>query len=227
MAERALPTFRSLRARLQAHLVDLKAVPDTPERRAYFAEVHARHPHFLHAVAEDARFTAARRGERHQYRSRLDTAAQVVRLCLVTESFFAQCCYRGRARCRSLGIPLIPWFLGRLSERRGLVHIEEPVIVQPGLFLPHGQVIIGGITTLGRHVTVTPFTSIGLRSGEWQGPTIGDDVFVGTGARILGPWSIGDGATIGANAVVTSDVPAGVTVAGVPARDLAGGGTRS
>ncbi|MGZ3442120.1 MAG: serine O-acetyltransferase, partial [Polyangia bacterium] len=49
-------------------------------------------------------------------------------------------------------------------------------------------------------------------------PRIGNDVYIGAGAKILGPVTIGDGAIIGANAVVLSDVPAGATAVGVPAR---------
>ena len=53
-----------------------------------------------------------------------------------------------------------------------------------------------------------------------QGPTIGRGVFVGTGARVLGPIQLGDGAQIGANAVVVKDVPAGAVVVGIPAGPL-------
>ena len=53
-------------------------------------------------------------------------------------------------------------------------------------------------------------------------PIIGDDVFIGAGAKILGAVTIGDGARIGANAVVVCDVPAGATAVGVPARIVAG-----
>ena len=64
---------------------------------------------------------------------------------------------------------------------------------------------------------IAPFVTIGLRAGDLAGPTIERDVSIGTGAKIIGPVRIGDGARIGANAVVVDDVPAGATVAGVPA----------
>jgi serine O-acetyltransferase len=51
-----------------------------------------------------------------------------------------------------------------------------------------------------------------------QSPTLGNDIFIGAGAKVIGPLHIGDGARIGANAVVLSDVPAWSTVAGIPAR---------
>jgi serine O-acetyltransferase len=57
-----------------------------------------------------------------------------------------------------------------------------------------------------------------LRAGDFNGPTIGRNVHVGTGAKIVGPVKLGDGASIGANAVVVSDVPPNATAVGVPAR---------
>jgi serine O-acetyltransferase len=62
--------------------------------------------------------------------------------------------------------------------------------------------------------------SIGLKSGNVQGPIIGDNVRVGSGAKLLGPMRIGDGASIGANAVVTRDVPPMTTVVGIPAAEI-------
>jgi serine O-acetyltransferase len=59
-----------------------------------------------------------------------------------------------------------------------------------------------------------------LRAENLLGPTIEEDVQIGTGAKVLGPLRIGAGARVGANAVVVDDVPAGTTVVGAPARPL-------
>jgi serine O-acetyltransferase len=185
---------------------------------AFWADVRARHPRFTVAVAADARMTAARRGERSTYRSRLDLAVQVLRLCLVTESFFGQVCYRAKARCQSHGIPLVPRLLNHAAVRNGQIAIGDPVVVEAGVFIPHGQVVIDGIVRIGQGAVLSPFTTIGLRSGDFEGPTLQPRVALGTGAKVLGPWTIGEGATIGANAVVTSHIPAGATAVGVPAR---------
>lgn len=77
-------------------------------------------------------------------------------------------------------------------------------------------VIIGGDARIGDRTIFLGNCTIGNLNGRGY-PSIGSDVVIGTGARILGPVTIGDGAKIGANAVVISDVPSGATAIGVPA----------
>ncbi|MCX6385944.1 MAG: hypothetical protein NTV40_04800 [Solirubrobacterales bacterium] len=89
-----------------------------------------------------------------------------------------------------------------------------------GVYLVHGQVVIDGIVEIGPEVVISPFTTIGLRAGDFNGPKLERGVMVGTGARLIGDIRIGAGATIGANAVVVSDVEPGTTVVGVPAKAL-------
>jgi serine O-acetyltransferase len=60
--------------------------------------------------------------------------------------------------------------------------------------------------------------TIGLRAGDYRGAVIERNVSIGTGAKVIGGVTVGEGATIGANAVVVDDVPPGVTVVGAPAR---------
>ena len=76
----------------------------------------------------------------------------------------------------------------------------------------HRRVVIGKNCEIAQHVT------IGGRSGYEAVPVIGNDVFIGVGAKILGPIKVGDGAIIGASAVVLHDVPPHSMVAGIPAR---------
>jgi len=103
------------------------------------------------------------------------------------------------------------------------VTISSYVRIGGGFYLAHGQVVIEGVTTIGSRVSIAPFVTIGLTSGddgliEFRGATIGDDVVIGTGAKIIGPVRIGDRSRIGANAVVVSDVDHEHTAVGVPAR---------
>src|SRR3954451_20657504 len=100
------------------------------------------------------------------------------------------------------------------------VSIGDPVVMEPGVYIVHGQVVIDGIVEIKRGTVISPFVTIGLRPGTWQGPKIGRNVIIGTGAKVLGDVTVGDAARIGANAVVVSDVPAGATVVGIPAQPL-------
>ena len=91
-----------------------------------------------------------------------------------------------------------------------------------GLKLPHSDgVVIGGLCVLGRNCTIYQQVTLGYRGdGDPSDamPRIGDDVLIGAGAKVLGSVTIGDGARIGANAVVAIDVPAGALAVGIPAR---------
>jgi serine O-acetyltransferase len=180
--------------------------------------VSSKHPRFFEAVLADARVTSANRGERFEFRSRLDGLLRAVRLAFVTDAFLAQVLYRLKARCQTLRVPLVPVLAHRLAIMAGQVSIGDPVVVEPGFYLPHGQVVIDGLVEIGRGTAIAPFVTIGLLAGNLQGPTIGRQVYVGTGAKIFGPVRIGAGANVGANAVVIHDVPPRATVVGVPAR---------
>lgn len=91
------------------------------------------------------------------------------------------------------------------------------------LFLEHGFITIGETAVIGDNVTIYPCVTLGGTNptngkGGKRHPTLEDNVIVGAGAQILGPITIGQRARIGANAVVTDDVPEGATMVGVKAR---------
>lgn len=198
------------------------SVEETPSDGAAFlrAGVLAQHPRFVRAVVADAEVAAGRRGERKQFRGRSDTVRNILRLSLVTDAFFAQICYRAKTRCQVRRIPVAPWVFHRLAMSTGQICIGDPVVLHPGVYIPHGQVVADALTVVHAGVTLSPFTTLGKVVGTMGGPTIGAFAEIGTGAKVLGRITVGREAKVGANAVVLIDVPPGATAVGVPARVL-------
>lgn len=91
--------------------------------------------------------------------------------------------------------------------------------IGPGLFIQHGFATIVAARSVGANCWINQQVTIGFDNADDR-PVIGDNVFVHAGAKVLGNVAVGDGARIGANAVVLSDVPPGYTAVGVPARLL-------
>jgi serine O-acetyltransferase len=90
----------------------------------------------------------------------------------------------------------------------------------PGMVLIHSQgVVINGAVHAGRNLHIEHQVTIGAEKGK--SPCLGNNVFIGCGAKIVGSVVVGDGARIGANAVVVHDVPADTTVVGIPAKPVA------
>jgi serine O-acetyltransferase len=120
------------------------------------------------------------------------------------------------------------WYvLSRLTSAANFVlfgvEIAMRCEVGPGLYFPHTAGIVVGAARIGRNALIYNGVTIGAREMDIAytdevRPTIGDDVMIGSGAKVLGAIEIGDGAKIGANAVVTKSVPARSVVVGIPAR---------
>ncbi len=152
-----------------------------------------------------------------------DTGVKVA-VCVFSPVLQAVLLYRLQAWARDKRIPLLPNACRRLSMMIAAVDIGDSARIGPGLLLNHGHVVIDGPTVVGPLASIGPFVTIGLDTGgasesvSLVGPAIGRFVFIGTGAKILGPIRIGDNARIGANAVVLHDVPDNSTAVGVPAR---------
>jgi len=190
----------------------------TINAQSAMAERRAEHPRFFDALIADARTTAAYRAERFEFRGRIDAATQALRLMWVSDAFAAQALYRAKARLQALGIPVLPRIAHRLAMIVGQVCIGDPVVMQPGVYIAHGQVVIDGFVDIHHGVVIFPWVTIGLRAGNFDGPKILDGVHIGTGAKVIGPVTVGKGARVGANSVVVSDVAPHTTVVGAPAR---------
>jgi serine O-acetyltransferase len=197
--------------------VTAKRIRNAPYWDGAQAAIRAQHPRFFAALVADARMTARMRGERADFRGRLDALIQALRLMWVTDAFLAQALYRAKARLQALGIPVLPTIAHHLAIATAQVYIGDTVLMRPGVFIGHGMIVIDGFVEIRSGTRIMPGVTIGLR-GRAAGPTIGKDVEIGTGAKVLGRVVIGRGARIGANAVVITDVPAGATAVGVPAR---------
>ena len=117
------------------------------------------------------------------------------------------------------------FFLARLinfhSYKRTGIDIHPGAAIGSGVFIDHGTgVVIGETAEVGDDVTIYQGATLG-GTGKDTGkrhPTIGNNVLIGSGAKVLGPFTVGDNARIAAGAVVLSEVPADATAVGVPAR---------
>jgi serine O-acetyltransferase len=120
---------------------------------------------------------------------------------------------------REAGVPLLPRTIAYLTRAVTGVEIHPAARIGGEFFVDHGSgVVIGETAEIGERVTLYQGVTLG-GTGFQRGkrhPTLGDDVTVGSGAKLLGPIAVGDGAKIGANTVVVEDVPPGSTVIGNP-----------
>lgn len=117
------------------------------------------------------------------------------------------------------------YFMARYISQRGVrktgIEIHPGARIGKGFFIDHGNgVIIGETTIIGDNVTLYQGVTLG-GTGKEHGkrhPTIGNNVMISAGAKVLGSFTIGDNSKIGAGSVVLSEVPPGSTVVGVPGR---------
>ena len=114
-------------------------------------------------------------------------------------------------------------FVNHIARLLTAIDIHPGATIGRNFFIDHGFVVIGETAEIGDDVTIYQMVTLGGTSphdgvGGKRHPTIGNGVILGSGAQVLGPITVGDRARIGANAVVTRDVPEGATMVGIPAR---------
>lgn len=114
-------------------------------------------------------------------------------------------------------IPLLPGVIQRCLYRFFGLEIIVGAQIGGGLYIAHPIGTVIAAEKIGEDCSIIASVTIGMRN-EWAFPKIGNNVFIGAGARVLGDIHIGDNVVVGANAVVIKDVPNGATVVGIPAK---------
>lgn len=129
-------------------------------------------------------------------------------------------CYRIAHRLYEKGHFFIADWISKRTRRKTGIEIHPAAKIGKGLFIDHGMgVVIGETTVIGDNCTIYQGVTLG-GTGKDKGkrhPTIGNNVTIGCGAKVLGPFSVGDNSKIAANAVVLNEIPPNCTCVGVPA----------
>ncbi len=120
-----------------------------------------------------------------------------------------------------IGMPFVPRYLSEVNRETTGVEIHPGAKIGSDFFIDHGGgVVIGETAEIGNNVTIYQGVVLGGTTTDpvKRHPTLGDNIVVGSGAKILGPVNIGDNVKIGANSVVVRDVPPNSVVVGVPGK---------
>ena len=140
--------------------------------------------------------------------------------------FQAISCYRLFHWLYCLGVPLLPRLMASLNRFLTGIEIHPGATIGKGVFIDHGTgVVIGETAIIGDGVVIYQGVTLGGTGKETgkRHPTLGNNVLVGAGAKILGNIQIGDRTSIGAGSVVLRDIPSDCTVVGIPGRVIRNG----
>jgi len=151
-----------------------------------------------------------------------------LRSYVIHPGFRFTCWFRFAGYCRSHRLlravsKCVTFIVLHQSLKTG-IQINPGATIGAGLYIPHyGGIVVNPQTVIGKNCYLSHNVLIGkVHAGKRAGvPVIGNDVFIGTGAVILGNIKVGNNAAIGVNSVVINDAPSGVFVAGVPAKIVA------
>jgi len=128
-----------------------------------------------------------------------------------------------------LNLPFIPRYLSDVARNETGIEIHPGAVIGSEFFIDHGSgVVIGETAEIGDNVTIYAEVVLGGTSDEAikRHPTIGNNVVIGTGAKLLGPINIGNNVKIGANSVVIDDIPDNSVIVGVPGKVISREGER-
>jgi serine O-acetyltransferase len=147
-----------------------------------------------------------------------DDLGGLVKTLLATDGYRILAMNRVRELARRVGVPLVNTALRCMQQAMAGIEIGKEVTLGEGVYFVHPVgVVIGGNSVIGNRVRFYGSNTVGTASDNGY-PVIEDDVWIGAGARILGPIRIGARSRIGANAVVVNDVPPDSVAVGIPAK---------
>jgi len=148
-------------------------------------------------------------------------AKNMLEVILCYPGLYAVLFYRLAHRLYKRRMFVLSRLISQIARNLTGIEIHPGAKIGRGLFIDHGMgVVIGETAEVGDNVTIYHGVTLG-GTGKDKGkrhPTIGNNVVIGAGAKVLGPITVGDNVKIGANAVVLKNVPPNVTVVGIPAK---------
>ncbi len=157
-------------------------------------------------------------------RERDPAATSNLEVILTYPGFHARQIHRLAHALHRAGIPLVPRIISHIGRFLTGIEIHPGAQIGEGLFIDHGMgTVIGETAVIGDNCHILNGVNLGgtSRRREKRHPTLGNNVLVGAGARIIGAVTIGDNARIGAGSVVVTNVPPNATVVGVPGHVVA------
>ena len=164
------------------------------------------------------------RGDIRAAKERDPAATSTLVVILTYPGFHARQLHRLAHALDQRNVAVIPRLIAHFSRLVTGIEIHPAARIGEGFFIDHGMgVVIGETTVIGENCTLMQGVTLGGTSTRRvkRHPTLGNNVTVGAGARILGAIEIGDNARIGAGSVVVTNVPANATVVGVPGHVIA------
>jgi serine O-acetyltransferase len=156
-------------------------------------------------------------------------AASTAEILATWPGIHALLAHRVAHALQGAGVPVLPRLIATFTRAVTGIEIHPSASIGEGLFIDHGAgVVIGETADIGKDVTLYQGVTLGgtgFATGK-RHPTVQDNVTIGSGAKLLGPITIGHGAKIGANSVVITDVPPNSTVVGNPGHPVRVDGRR-
>ena len=155
------------------------------------------------------------------YKARDPAARSTAEILLLYPGIRAMRSHRRAHWCYTHGLPLMARWISQASRRRTGIEIHPGAKIGKRLVIDHGMgIVIGETAEIGDDCLIFHGVTLGGTGKETgkRHPTIGNNVLIGTGAKVLGPFTVGDNSRIAANSVVLTEIPPNSTAVGVPAK---------